>query len=403
MAVACGRSHTLVVGEHGDVFACGRGAEGQLGRGTRDTQRTPALVPGLWHARVVMVAAGCRHSAASTSAGELLVWGLNENGQLGLGDREDRTAPATLRPERFGGSPVLMVACGASHTVAVTEMGRVFTFGIGGEGQLGLGDRNDRDAPVEVEPARFGGVRIVHAAAGTRHSGVVTSDGRVYTWGWGTSGQLGHDDIIDELVPRELVGQFGGSAAVMLVAGRVHTVFLMTDGAVWACGSGQFGQLGLGDTAERLVPARVGSEEAFGQSKVLNIACGGFHSMAVTEEGGLWSWGRGAYGQLGHNDQGNRLVPTRVATERFSGAKVVTADGGGHHSAAVMADGAVYTWGRAKDPLGPVGLGHDDLDDKIVVVPTLVEPRHLLAPASAAASEKERRDETTPQWTGGGF
>ena len=135
MAVACGTAHTLVVGERGgDIFACGRGAEGQLGRGTREHQRTPALVPGVpgmpRRARVVMLAAGRYHSAASTSAGELLVWGDNDNGagQLGLGDRESRTAPATLGRERFGGWPVLMVACGAYHTVTVTEVAMTGTM-----------------------------------------------------------------------------------------------------------------------------------------------------------------------------------------------------------------------------------------------------------------------------------
>jgi hypothetical protein len=97
---------------------------------------------------------------------------------------------------------------------------------------------------------------------------------------------------------------------------------------------GAYGVLGLDDTARRLVPAWVGADEAFGQSKVLTIACGFCHSMAVTEEGGLWSWGRGYAGRLGHNDQGDRMVPTRVATERFGGAKVPrlsrpTADVGG--------------------------------------------------------------------------
>ena len=63
--------------------------------------------------------------------------------------------------------------------------------------------------------------------------------------------------------------------------------------------------------------------------------------------------------------------------ERFDGAKIVTADGGGGHSVAVTAEGAVYTWGCAADYDGnPAGLGHDDLDHKLV--PTLVEPRHLL-------------------------
>ena len=59
-----------------------------------------------------------------------------------------------------------------------------------------------------------------------------------------------------------------------------------TDRVLWACGAGLHGQLGLVDTVCRLVPARVGEEEAFGPSKVLTITCGHNHSMAVTEEGG---------------------------------------------------------------------------------------------------------------------
>ena len=87
------------------------------------------------------------------------------------------------------------------------------------------------------------------------------------------------------------MGWFGGSVAVMLAAGTDHALFLMTDGTLWACRLGSCGLLGLGDRAGSLVPARVGAE-AVGQSKVLTIACGDRHSMAVTEDGGLWSWGR---------------------------------------------------------------------------------------------------------------
>ena len=139
MAVACGANHTVMVAEEGSaVLACGRGDDGQLGNGTGEHQRMPGPVQGLQEvlegARVVMVAAGDRHSAASTSEGEVMTWGWGEYGRLGHGDEEDRSRPAKLGREVFGGSAVMMVSCGCGHTMAVTEVGRLFTFGYGGWG-----------------------------------------------------------------------------------------------------------------------------------------------------------------------------------------------------------------------------------------------------------------------------
>jgi len=378
MAVACGYEHTLAVAERGcRVFACGCGDDGRLGTGKREHQRTPAPVAGLEELPdVVMVAAGHEHSAAITSAGELLLWGRNYNGQLGQGDWEDRMVPVRLGPPQFGGEPVAMVACGGYHTLVVTRSGLLLAFGHGYEGQLGLGDTTDRDVPVEVGPGRFGGAIIASAAAGAAHSGVVTSGGAVWTWGWGKHGRLGHNGEQHELVPREVEGQFGGARALSLAAGRAHTMVLTTCGEVWGCGAGAAGQIGVGDTADRHALVRVGGEETFGQSKVHMVACGLYHTMAVTEEGAVWSWGCGGEGRLGHNDDRGRLAPVRVGQERFGGAKIVTIDGGAVHSAAVSEDGGLFTWG-GKETFGvPAGLGHDDLDDK--PVPTLVAPDRLL-------------------------
>ena len=77
--------------------------------------------------------------------------------------------PSKLASEVFGGSAVVMVSCGYDHTMAVTEAGRLFTFGSGQCGQLGHSDRNDRDVPAEVGATRFRGARIVFAAAGYAH------------------------------------------------------------------------------------------------------------------------------------------------------------------------------------------------------------------------------------------
>ena len=381
MAVACGSGHTLILAEGArQLFACGSGCDGQLGSGMFKNQRMPGL---LRHngETLVMVAAGRFHSAASTSAGELLTCGFGKDGQLGHGGRHSLHTPERLGRARFGGSPVLMVACGGFHTLVVTEAGLLFAFGHGAHGQLGLDDPDGRDVPAEVGRARLGWAPIVYAAAGNLHSGAVTSAGVVFTWGKGYAGQLGHGDEQDQLVPRELAGQFDGRKATMLAAGAQHTVVLTADGAVWACGSGSYGQLGVGDTAGRLAPARAGAGAAFGERKVRMVACGFYHTVAVKDQGELWAWGRGVEGQLGHNDRRDRMEPQQVGVEWMRGAKIVTAACGEAHTAAVTEEGALYTWGAGRLSLypgckGPGGLGHEDLADKLV--PTLVAPRLLL-------------------------
>lgn len=343
-SVACALSHMLIVPERGiEVLACGRGTEGQLGTGTLHDQRTPVCVAGL--EAVIAVYTGLFHSAAVTSKGELFLWGQNYNGQLGLGDRVHRPLPVRLSQKALGGQPVAMVACGNFYTLVVTQGGQLFAFGSGACGQLGLGNKNASDVPVRVNPENFRGDPIANAAAGCEHSGVVTAGGLVYTWGAGRLGRLGHSSEQEELVPRRVEGQFGKAASLAL--GLRHTMVLTHDGTVWGYGGGEHGQLGVGDTTDRHAPVRVGGKETFGLSKVYVVECGYFHTMALTEDGGVWTWGCGEQGALGLGNRSNIMVPTPIGQERFGGAKIVAAVAGHTNSAAVSEDGCLFTWGQA--------------------------------------------------------
>jgi len=123
---------------------------------------------------------------------------------------------------------------------------------------------------------------------------------------------------------------------------------------VW--GWGEYGQLGLGDNIRRLTPTQLGTEAAFGGSKVQMAACGTSHTLFLTGEGMLWACGDGIGGRLGLNDESVRLSPTRVGPQHFGGACVTTVAAGFTHSAALTEDGKLYTWGsgevdvNAKDP-----------------------------------------------------
>ena len=138
---------------------------------------------------------------------------------------------------------------------------------------------------------------------------------------------------------------------IAVSAGSEHSLALAADGAVWSWGCGRFGSPGHGDLQEQPLPKKV---EAFAEQRVVAVSAGYFHSLALTAEGAVWSWGSGGVGQLGHGDMQNQLLPKKVeaATQR-----VIAVSAGGCHSTALTADGAVLTWGKGES--GCLGHGED--------------------------------------------
>jgi alpha-tubulin suppressor-like RCC1 family protein len=316
-----------------------------------------------------------------TEDGVIWTSGAGNYGQLGQGDAQASFSvllPTRLGPEAFGGSPVVLVACGGWHTMALTGGGCVLTCGLNDNGQLGHGDRTEKVFTL-VDPRQFGGDSIVMAAAGEEHIVVASTAGDVFTWGYGTWDRLGHNNMQDRLTPARLGREQFGGDKIVFVCGYNHTVAIAEGGVLWVWRGGREGQLGLSDRVDRLEPTRLWAEEVFGGSLVRMAACGLCHTLVLTEEGVVWTFGEGDYGRLGLNDEDDRLVHTRMDPQRFAGAQVSTVAAGLGHSAAVTEGGALFTWGRGEAfrtaSQVPVGLGHADHRDRLVS--TLVSS-HLL-------------------------
>ena len=324
MAAALGIGWTVVLAEDGALHACGSGDVGQLGLNSREHRLQPARVGGAelpGGAPVVLVASGGSHWAAVLEDGAVLTCGANGFGQLGHGDTQDRQQPARLGLPVFGGARVVLVACGEGHTLAVTGGGRVYSCGGNYKGQLGHGTTTSSQVFTLVDAAHFEGARIVMAACGFEHSVAATAEGDIFTWGAGHAGCLGHNDDQSRLAPAKLGRwQFGGGKVVLVAAGFAHTVALTEGGELWVWGHGSFGQLGLGDTNNRLVPTLLGAGEVFGGSLVRMAACGSVHTLVVTVAGSVWAWGAGEGGRLGLNNEQSRLTPMLVGPEHFAGA-----------------------------------------------------------------------------------
>jgi hypothetical protein len=198
--VACGDLHTIVLTSKGTVYSFGSNVHGKTGHGvTLGKLSTPKRVIGcLEWKKVVFVAANGHHTACITENGDTYTWGNGEHGQLGHGDKRRHSTPKLV--EGLAEKKAKQVTCGGHHTIVCTEDGRIYSFGNGEyHGQLGHCDFDNKFTPTLVEVLK--GKCVVQVVCGWKHSMALTSEGRLYTWGCGIRGQLGHGSELDYCVP----------------------------------------------------------------------------------------------------------------------------------------------------------------------------------------------------------
>jgi alpha-tubulin suppressor-like RCC1 family protein len=358
---AAGGEDTLAVTSTGQLYAFGGNQTGELGRatnsGTLNPSPTPAPValPGAT-GPVVQVAAGQLHSLAVTATGQLYAFGRNTEGELGSPANNDPNPTPALVTLPGATGPVVQVAAGGEHSLALTSTGQLYAFGRNNYGELGSATNNGTDdpnpAPMLVAlPASTG--PVVQVAAGSEHSLAVTSTGQLYAFGLNSFGQLGRADNIGTDNPNPaaaLVALPGATGPVVQVAaGSEHSLAVTSTGQLYAFGDNTEGQLGgattSGATIPNPTPAVVSLPGATGP--VVQVAAGLVHSLAVTSTGQLYSFGDNSFGQLGFpfNSGTANANPMPALVELPGGVSVETvARGpGAFHTLAVLADLSVVT------------------------------------------------------------
>ncbi|CAK9809769.1 X-linked retinitis pigmentosa GTPase regulator homolog [Anthophora plagiata] len=226
--------------------------------------------------------AGFSHVALIRN-GNVYTWGSSVQGCLGTGPSVLRYgSPQPISFFRSMELDVLSVSCGHCHTLAVTNNG-VYAWGSSQFGQLGLGKVLQCSTPELI--TCLAQEVIIDAVAGQYHSVALTADGRVFTWGWGVHGQLGHGNTDKKMTPT-LVTSLLGIVVRCISAGHAHTLALSTEGIVYAFGCNIFGQLGVGNNVKSSVPMKVSLSE-----KISFITTGYFHNLAVSYTNKLYIWG----------------------------------------------------------------------------------------------------------------
>lgn len=283
VAAANGCEHMLAVASDGAVYSWGFNDRGQLGLGsTISKSHTPRIIESLrekYH--ITTAAVSYHHSAVVSSNGELLMFGMNDCGQLGLDHTQHQATPQLV--DLLSSQAVAKVSCGLYHTIVSSRSGEVYSFGKNDYGQLGLGHARNTKVPTLVKTSMGENVdKIVDVSCGYYHTVAVNDKGKLVTWGRNDYGQLGigskdHKNSA-QFVPLPLSSKIKSASC-----GCYHTLILMSNGRVMVFGRNNKGQLGTGPrtlpSAELPLPI---PSNSMANDEVVQIAAGFYSSYLLT-------------------------------------------------------------------------------------------------------------------------
>lgn len=389
-SVACG------INESGRVLCWGKNAAGAVGIGFNGADEiTPVAIQSTEHFRTLAV--GDESVCGITATGATYCWGMNDKGQLGLGDTNHRNAPTWVNhdqdyvnivataqsfcgltamgtawcwgsdeQEQLGNAAVsgnkllpsaldmsqvtgdtrfISMLAGGWSSCGLTSQGNAYCAGAYGDGILGYGGAVSGPAPRPVAVPTSQKFRDL--TNGYDHQCGLTSQGHAYCWGNNEYGQLGIAYASEKEIYPRVVSSPGSDVFIHVVAGRSGTCGLGSSGTVFCWGGDDFGQLGNGEPKEaQYVPTAIDSALKF-----VSIVAGENHNCAITQEGAAYCWGRNDKKQLGDGTSTDSASPKLVGGSR----RFVSVTAGKNHTCGVAVNGVSYCWGS--DNVGQSGNG----------------------------------------------
>lgn len=314
VASSCNACHSAVITTDGKVWTWGRNEAGQLGHGTTERVDNPTVVSALEGLNIIDVACGKQHTLFVTEKGTVYSCGENKYGQLGLGHQSCTIYTPTKISYR--GPPIKKVAAGGDFSMLVDIRGNLYSFGCPEYGQLGHNTDGKyfvtsnklsfkcelvpRKVNVFIEKGRDGhispvtDVEIRDIVAGINHTIALDTKKRVFTWGFGGYGRLGHNEPKDEMVPRKLAYFDGPNrGCTQIQAGSTFSLGVSEHGALFMWGQ----QKPAGEAA--MYPKLVQDLSGW---RIRSIGCCN-KSIVVAADDSLVSWGPSpTYGELGYGE-----------------------------------------------------------------------------------------------------
>ncbi|OMJ84574.1 hypothetical protein SteCoe_14244 [Stentor coeruleus] len=268
------------------------------------------------------VTCGKYHTLVLNKDGFLYSFGSGIFGVLGHGGALSTDSPQLIKT--ISDKVIKEIACGEAHSLALTQHGEVYAWGRGYEGQLGI--RNSVEAssvPKYIDS--FYSKHIKTVACGQRSSFAIELDGKIYSWGEGRCGQLGHG--MERVCRRPKMIEFSSDVRISEIsAGAAHAVALTEKGQIWAWGMNNYGQLGIGNKTSIWIPELVEIDSLGNQLQtIVKVTCSAYSSFCISSQGSAYSWGKGFIGH-GTNSIEERPKIIYLNTENRSYSDVFSCD-----------------------------------------------------------------------------
>lgn len=386
--IVTGDDHTMVLTSSKKLFATGYNEDGQLGLGDYDNRNTftevtiTELNPG---ETIEKVACGDDHTFVLTSNNRLFATGLNWSGQLGLNDTETRTLfteviiniftydpdTETIIPSQMTDT-ITQIACGNDHSFILTNTNKLFSTGANWDGQLGLGDGNDRnifskvtdiltyDPDTDTTNSTEMTDTITKIMCGDHYTMFLTSTNKLFGTGDNNDGELGLNNTSNqynftEVVIKELND---GENIINLDAGRRHTLLVTNQGRVFGTGDNGDNQLGIETDGENVIEfTLISPVTGLNNGEIIqNVICGEFQTILLTNNNRLFGAGENTDGQLGKKLYGTIYGFIEANIPLQQGENVQQVSAGRYHTFALTSNNRLFGTGANWD--GHLGLGN---------------------------------------------
>jgi alpha-tubulin suppressor-like RCC1 family protein len=277
--------------------------------------------------------------------GSVYVFGQNLFRQLGLNKNNQYVST----PTKISNFKFKTISAGARHTAVIDFNNDIYVFGENQYGQLGLGDNYNRHIPTKISFSAFAlpDIKFKSIYAAGFRTVAIDFNNDIWVFGNNQFGQLGLGDTQNRVIPTKLPDLKAKSISI----NASHSIVIDFTDSLWVFGENECGQLGLGDTANRLTPIKI---ENF---KFQFVSAGNCHTAALDFNNEVWVFGYNRHGQLGLGDINNRLTPTKIPSQAFGlpafRVKLIVA--GGYHTVALDFNDEVWTFGY--NAYGQLGLG----------------------------------------------
>ena len=293
--------HSLILKNDNTLWGCGYNYYGNLGLGDIADRKIFTKVTTNAD-NIKQVYCGYSHTFILKNDGTLWGTGNNYSGQLGLGDGHDRYAFTQITTNIDN---IKEVYCGGSYTIILKNDGTLWGCGCNTFGQLGLGDKTNRTTFTQIT-TNINDIKEIYC--GGSHIFMLKNDGTLWSCGYNYNGQLGLGDNDDRYTFTEIATNANDIKSIC--CGSHHTLILKNDGSLWGTGRNNCSQLGLGDTTDRTIFTQVTTNI----NNIKEIYCGANHTFMLKNDGTLWGTGRNDFGDLGLKDTNYRTTFTQIVT-----------------------------------------------------------------------------------------